>query len=93
MLTHEAIYEALIKAKAQFPLVRADYFGSYARGQATEESDLDLMVEFDVPSVSLFTIIGLKQFLEEELAKPVDIIHAPIPEGAIIEVDKLVSVL
>jgi hypothetical protein len=41
----------------------------------------------------VLTIIGLKYYLEDELLKPVDVIHAPLPEGAIIEIGKTVSVL
>jgi len=43
--------------------------------------------------VSILTIIRLKRFLEEELAKPVDVIHAPLPQGAIVEIGKTVGVL
>jgi predicted nucleotidyltransferase len=93
MLTHEMIVEAVRKAAKEFPLTKADYFGSYADGLATGESDLDLLVEFDKPAVSLLTIIGLKHFLEDELLKSVDVIHAPLPEGAIIEIERTVSIL
>ena len=81
------------KAAILFPLIKVDYFGSYANGLATEESDLDLLVEFDKPTVSILTAIGLKQYLEEILEMPVDVIHAPVPEGAIIEINKTVSAL
>jgi len=93
MLTHEKIVEAVKKAAGEFPLTKAEYFGSYADGCATEQSDLDLLVEFREPAISILTIIGLKHFLEDELAKPVDVIHAPLPKGAIIEIGKTVSVL
>ena len=92
MLTHVKIVEAVKKAVGKFPLTRAEYFGSYAEGCATEDSDLDLLVEFTEPAISILTLINLKHFLEDELAKPVDIVHAPIPEGAIIEVGRTVSV-
>lgn len=93
VLTHEKIYEAIIKAKAQFPITKVEYFGSYANGQATEDSDLDLLVEFSEPVVCLLQQIGLKYFLEDELGKSVDVIHSPIPKGAIIEIDRKVRVL
>jgi len=93
MLTHETIANAVKKAAEEFPLTKAEYFGSYAEGIATEESDLDLLVEFSKPAVSILMIIGLKQYLEEALSKPVDIIHAPLPPGAIIEIGKTVSVI
>ena len=74
-------------------MTSVEYFGSYAEGQATEESDLDLLVEFDTPAVSILTIIKLKHYLEEELGNPVDLIHKPLPEGAIIEIGRTVGVL
>ena len=43
--------------------------------------------------MSILTIIRLKRFLEEELAKPVDVIHAPLSQGAIVEIGKTVGVL
>jgi len=93
MLTHEKISDAVIKAALTFPLVKAAYFGSYADGRATEGSDLDLLVEFNEPAVSILTVIGLKQYLEEELAVAVDVIHAPLPQGSIIEIDNTVNII
>jgi len=93
MLTHEQIVDVVKKATGLFPLTKAAYFGSYAEGHATEESDLDLLVEFAEPSISILTIIRLKRYLEEQLANPVDVIHAPIPQGAIIKIGRTVSVL
>ena len=47
-------------------------YGSVARGQATEQSDLDLLVEWE-PDRSLLDVIGLKQDLEDLLGVTVDI--------------------
>ncbi|MCL1995424.1 MAG: nucleotidyltransferase domain-containing protein [Defluviitaleaceae bacterium] len=93
MLTHDQIVEGVRKAKEEFPLTKVLYFGSYANGEASDNSDLDLLVEFEKPTVSILTVIGLKQFLERELKKSVDVIHLPIPNEAIIEIGKTVSVL
>jgi predicted nucleotidyltransferase len=93
MLTHKMIADAIKKAANTFSLTKAEYFGSYAEGLATEKSDLDLLVEFKEPTVSILSIIKLKHYLEDELLIPVDVIHAPIPPGAIIEIGKTVSVL
>jgi len=93
MLTHEKIVEAINKAAREFPLTKASYFGSYAEGRATDESDLDLLVEFEEPAISILTIIRLKRYLEEELTKAVDVIHAPLPKGSIIEVGRTVDVI
>jgi hypothetical protein len=93
MLTHERIVDAVKKAADVFPLTKASYFGSYAEEKATDDSDLDLLVEFNEPAVSILTIIRLKRYLEEELAKSVDVIHAPLPPAAIIEIGRQVNVL
>ncbi|MEC4868195.1 MAG: nucleotidyltransferase family protein, partial [Jaaginema sp. PMC 1078.18] len=47
-------------------------FGSVARNEATSDSDVDFLVEFNRP-VGLFTLLGLKSFLEEVLGCSVDI--------------------
>jgi predicted nucleotidyltransferase len=93
MLTHEKIVTTVKMAAKEFPLVKASYFGSYAENRANENSDLDLLVTFTESAVSILTIIKLKQFLEERLAKSVDVIHAPIPSTALFEVEKQVEIL
>ena len=45
---------------------------SVARGQATDASDLDLLVEWE-PDRSLLDVVGLKQDLEDLLGVTVDI--------------------
>ena len=92
MLSHEDICKAVSEVASRFSLKKVSYFGSYAEGKASGESDLDLLVEFARPQVSLLTIAELKHSLEDELNVPVDVIHAPIPEGALIEIDKAVLV-
>ena len=82
MLTHEQIVKAAQKAAVKFPLTKVSYFGSYAEGRATEESDLDVLVEFTTDSISLLKIIALKHNLEDELNIKVDVLHAPLPEKA-----------
>jgi predicted nucleotidyltransferase len=47
-------------------------FGSIARGEATETSDVDVLVEFSRP-VGLIQFAALKLFLEEILGRPVDL--------------------
>jgi len=92
MLTHEKIVEVVRKAVNVFPLTKVSYFGSYAEGRATEGSDLDLLVEFDTEDVSLLTIIGLKHEIEDMLGIQVDVIHAPIPKGALLTIEKEIVV-
>ena len=47
-------------------------FGSVARGEQTENSDVDFLVNFTHP-VGLFTLLGLKAHLENLLGCSVDI--------------------
>jgi len=48
-------------------------FGSFARGEATKKSDLDLLVE--MPSrTGLFDFIALQQALAEKLGRDVDLV-------------------
>lgn len=50
---------------------RAGVFGSYARGEAGPESDLDLLVELPSGS-SLLDLVGLEQALSDELGLKVE---------------------
>jgi predicted nucleotidyltransferase len=52
---------------------RLSIFGSIARGEATEDSDIDLLVHFATPK-SLLTIIGLEEQIEAAVGKPVDLL-------------------
>ena len=92
MLTHEEICSAVAKTAETHPIKSVSYFGSYADGRATNESDLDLLIEFHKPRISLFVLSAIKIELEEQLKIPVDIIHAPLPKDALIEPQKVVHV-
>lgn len=93
MPTVDVIRDTLSGMKNAYALRKVSIFGSYADGRATEKSDLDLLVEFDSPAVSLFKLNALKYDLEDMLGLPVDVIHAPLPEGSMITVGKVVRVL
>lgn len=47
-------------------------FGSVVRDEATEASDIDLLVDFNRP-VGLFGLFALQDYLEELLGCPVDL--------------------
>jgi len=57
---------------------RISVFGSYARGQQTAESDIDLLVELKPseqrPSLGLFEIIRLERELQNQLGCAVDLV-------------------
>ncbi len=48
-------------------------FGSVARGEADERSDVDVLVEME-PGRSLFDLGGLQYELERLLGRPVDVV-------------------
>ncbi|HNZ27297.1 MAG TPA: nucleotidyltransferase family protein [Spirochaetota bacterium] len=48
-------------------------FGSYARGEATNKSDIDILVEFK-KGASLLDFVDISIFLEEKLGVKVDVV-------------------
>jgi predicted nucleotidyltransferase len=65
--------EQLLEVLRRHQIVRASVFGSVARGEATAESDLDLLVEFP-PGRSLLDLVDLQHELTETLGKKVDVV-------------------
>ncbi len=49
-------------------------FGSLARGEEAESSDIDVLVELP-PNLSLLDFVGIKLELEEVLGKNVDLVE------------------
>ena len=58
------------------PVLKAWLFGSYARGEETPESDVDIMVEYDKEArISLLTISHMMGELEKSTGRRVDLIE------------------
>ena len=57
----------------QFAVESLAVFGSVARGEATDRSDIDLLVEFNQP-IGLFEFIRLKYYLETLIGSKVDLV-------------------
>lgn len=93
MPTIKTIQNVVNGLKSTYALRTVNIFGSYAEGLATPQSDLDLLVEFDTPAVSLIRLNALKYDLEDALGLPVDVIHAPLPADSMIQPRKVVRVL
>lgn len=87
-LSLDAISNGIKEVSNEYPIKKVTLFGSYADGSYTDESDVDLLVEFSTQSVSLFMLSGLKIGLERIFDKNVDVLHAPLPEDAMIEIGK-----
>ncbi|RJP58797.1 MAG: hypothetical protein C4549_03200 [Deltaproteobacteria bacterium] len=59
--------------QAEYGLSSLGVFGSFAHGQAQEESDVDIVFETTEPN--LFRTSRMKQELEELLARRVDVVR------------------
>lgn len=75
----------------QMPYLREKYhvkqlgvFGSAVRGEATKESDVDILVEFESP-IGFFDFIRLEIFLTKTLGKKADLISKKALKSAIKE--------
>ena len=76
MLEQEDILEYLMKHKKEFQqkynIERIGLFGSYARGEAKEDSDIDIFVKMPP---NLFNIVAIKEQIEADLHKKVDVLR------------------
>ena len=52
-------------------VVKAGIFGSYARGEAKKNSDVDILIQFND---SLLTLVRIERELKENLGKIVDLL-------------------
>ncbi|KKW44931.1 MAG: Nucleotidyltransferase [Parcubacteria group bacterium GW2011_GWA2_56_21] len=81
-VTMTAIEEISEKAKPvfkKFGVKRARVFGSFARGEARPDSDIDLLVEYS-KTLSLWDLVRLRDELAERLSRPVDVVS----EGTVV---------
>jgi predicted nucleotidyltransferase len=76
MYTLETIMEKLRAAKPElqrkYPISQLGVFGSYARGEATENSDLDLAVELNGPMGLNF--VAMANEIEDIFGIKVDVV-------------------
>ena len=76
MKTREEIEKTLKQYKPllrkQFKVKEIGVFGSYARGEESEESDVDILVEF-YETIG-WEFVDVKEYLEEILGKRVDLV-------------------
>lgn len=57
----------------KYGVSRASLFGSIARGEASERSDIDFLID-PVRGTTLFDMAGMQIDLEKSLKKPVDLV-------------------
>jgi hypothetical protein len=73
--------EEILRIARKHGVGRISIFGSFARGEATEDSDIDLLIDVQGPTPPWFPG-GLVADLEELLGRRVDVVEADaIREG------------
>ena len=70
ILTYLKNHYALFKD--QYDVEAIGLFGSYARDEAREDSDIDIFVKMQP---KLLNMVAMKQFIENDLHKKVDIVR------------------
>lgn len=59
----------------KYHITELGIFGSYVRGEQTEDSDVDVLVEFEPDfRFGLFTFCQLEDYISENLGKKVDLV-------------------
>ena len=76
MFTSNNIIEKIRSQKGElqkkYAIKRIGLFGSFAKNTPREDSDIDIVVQLE--KQDLFQIIGIKQDLEEEFHRTVDVV-------------------
>lgn len=81
------IQSIVSKVANEFPIKRITLFGSRANNTNREDSDVDLIIEFNTP-VSLLTLSKVRLRLEKLLQLNVDVVHGPLRSDDLLIVDK-----
>ena len=69
----DRIIEELVHILKKHGARKIEIFGSYARGEQKETSDLDVIVEFEKRK-SLLELVGIEQELEDHLGIKIDLL-------------------
>jgi predicted nucleotidyltransferase len=71
----EEIREKILPVLRKYDVTRAGLFGSIVRGEAREDSDVDILVEIDRDDISLLDFVGIEFELSEALGRKVDLVE------------------
>lgn len=91
-MTITDIRDAVVQVAPAYPVLCIDLFGSFAKGEDTENSDVDLLVYFDEKVASLFDMSGLKLDIQEKLNARVDVVAGPLKGNSYLTIDKKVRI-
>ena len=93
MLKIDDIKKAVAKIAPEYKITKATLFGSRARGNFRDDSDIDLIVEFDKEKiVTLFDLSGIMIDLEEIFGLKVDIVTRGGLKKSYLEIDKEIEI-
>lgn len=67
------LHHSLDVVKERYHVDTLALFGSHARGDAREDSDIDILVDF-APGADLLDLSGLKLYFEDLFGRPVDVV-------------------
>lgn len=77
MKTLEEIKQILSERKSwlceTYQITELGIFGSYARGEQTQDSDVDVLIDYE-QAPTLFEVVNLRDFLRDLTGLPVDIV-------------------
>lgn len=71
--TLDQIKEQILPILKEAGVTRSSLFGSYARGENGEDSDIDILIEFPAGK-TLFDLVDLENDLKKVLQKEVDVV-------------------
>ncbi|MBI5474510.1 MAG: nucleotidyltransferase family protein [Ignavibacteriae bacterium] len=72
-MTRSDMRRVIVDFLKQHDARRISVFGSFARGEETEESDIDILVSFN-RDISFLDLVGLELELSDMLGKKVDLV-------------------
>jgi predicted nucleotidyltransferase len=71
----QSLKEYIPEIKDQYKIQQLGIFGSYVRGEETENSDIDILIKFESEAkFGLVTYCELENLLSEKLGKKVDLV-------------------
>jgi predicted nucleotidyltransferase len=86
------IKSCVSRVAKEYDIKKVDLFGSYATGKQTKKSDIDLLVDFNDPSMTLFKMFRFRRELEKQIGKKVDLVETPISKDSFLKIDKVVPI-
>ena len=91
-MTITDIKNAVVQVARSYPVLSIDLFGSFANGENTECSDVDLLVFFNEKVATLFDMSGIKFDIQEKLNTKVDVVAGPLKGNSYLTIDKRIRI-